>query len=66
MGTCVQMHISTCQGFTRTVGFWKNHVQLTQKVLDDAGGLTVCGEHIVNTAIDDAKSAIEAMCGRAA
>src|SRR5262245_36928186 len=33
MGTCVQAHISTCQGFTRTVGFWKNHPALTQSIL---------------------------------
>lgn len=65
MGTCVQMHISTCQGFTRTVGLWKNHPALTKIILDQAGGLTVCGESITNVAIDDAKSALEAMCGSA-
>jgi hypothetical protein len=66
MGTCAQMHISTCQGFTRTVGFWKNHPALTQQVITDAGGkLVVCGEDITNVAIDDAKSALEAMCGSA-
>jgi len=63
MGTCVQAHISTCQGFTRTVGFWKNHPALTQSILTQAGGLQVCGDLITDVAVDDAHSALEAMCG---
>jgi hypothetical protein len=48
--------------FTRTVGFWKHHPVLTQTVVTTAGDLTVCGEPITNVAIDDAHSALEAMC----
>jgi hypothetical protein len=48
--------------FTRTPGFWKNRPDLTLVVLTNAGGLTVCGQPIINVAIDDARSALEAMC----
>jgi hypothetical protein len=62
MGTCVQAHISSCSLFTRTVGFWKNHPALTQSILTNAGGLEVCGKLITDVAVDDAHSALEAMC----
>jgi hypothetical protein len=48
--------------FTRTPGFWKNRPEITLLVLTNAGGLTVCGQQIINVAIDDARSALEAMC----
>jgi hypothetical protein len=48
--------------FTRTPGFWKNRPEITLLVITNAGGLTVCGQPIINVAIDDARSAIEAMC----
>ena len=50
--------------FTRTVGFWKNRPDLTQSIITAAGGsLTVCGQTITDVAVDDAHSALEAMCG---
>ena len=54
-------HTSVCL-FTRTPGFYKNHPTITQAILDAAGGVDVCGEHITNTATDDAHSALEALC----
>ncbi len=48
--------------FTRTPGFWKNRPEIALVVLTNAGGLTVCGQQIINVAIDDARSAVEAMC----
>jgi hypothetical protein len=65
MGVCVQGHIASCNLATRTVGFWKNHVQLTNSILQQTGGLEVCGELITDVAVNDAHSALEAMCGPA-
>jgi hypothetical protein len=48
--------------FTRTLGFYKNHPDITQAILSGAGGLTVCGHEITDVMIDDAHSAIEALC----
>lgn len=48
--------------FTRTPGFWKNRPEISLLVITNAGGLTVCGQPIINVAIDDARSALEAMC----
>jgi hypothetical protein len=64
MGTCIQAHISSCNLATRTVGFWKNHVALTKSIVT-ATPLTVCGQVIDDVAINDAHSALEAMCGPA-
>ena len=52
---------TTTQAFTRTPGFWKNRPALTLSFLD--GGITICGELITNVNVDDAHSALEAMCG---
>lgn len=49
-------------GFTRTAGFWKNRPEVAEAVLDDVGGVTVCGVLITNVDVDDANSALEAMC----
>jgi hypothetical protein len=58
--------------FCRTAGFWSTHTDssgekacaqnITQAVLDAGGPLNICGELICNTEVDDASSAIEAMC----
>jgi hypothetical protein len=45
-------------------GFWKNRPDLTQTIITNAGGsLTVCGKTITDVAVDDAHSALEALCG---
>jgi hypothetical protein len=49
-------------GFTRTLGFYKNHPAVTAAILTAAGPLTVCGFTISNIDVDDARSALEAMC----
>jgi hypothetical protein len=54
-------HTGICL-FTRTPGFYKNHPTITQAILNGVGGVDVCGEHIANTATDDAHSALEALC----
>jgi hypothetical protein len=64
MGNCIQAHISTCNLATRTVGFWKNHAQLTESIVSSMP-LTICGDLINNTDINNAHSALEAMCGPA-
>jgi hypothetical protein len=55
----------------RTPGFWNTHggiekgarsTNITQAVIDSAGGLDVCGTLITNTAVGNSASAIEAMC----
>ncbi len=54
----------------RTPGFWGTHggeekprsQNITQALIDFAGGLSICGESIINTDVDDAASAIEAIC----
>ena len=60
----------------RTKGFWKNHscpqtgcekdhsVNITQAVIEAAGGsIAVCGKTLTNTDVNDAMSALEALCG---
>ena len=49
-------------GFTRTIGFYKTHPDVTQDILSDAGGVTVCGVLLTDVDVDHAHSAIEAMC----
>jgi hypothetical protein len=49
--------------FTRTPGFYKNRPDVTQSILDAAGGIEVCGLTIDNTSVGSASSALEAMCG---
>jgi hypothetical protein len=49
-------------GFTRTLGFYKTHPNVTQWILDQAHGISVCGVEITNTNYDDAHSALEALC----
>ncbi len=61
-----------CEGeaICRTPGFWGTHggeeqprsQNITQAVIDAGGGLSICGESIINTDVDDASSAIEATC----
>jgi hypothetical protein len=55
----------------RTPGFWGTHggdekapksVNVTQDVIDAAGGLDVCGTTITNTDLESNQSAIEAIC----
>ena len=48
--------------FTRTLGFYKTHPGVTQWILDQADGISVCGVELTNTNDDDAHSAIEALC----
>ena len=58
--------------FCRTPGFWGTHTDstgekacaqnITQAVLDAAGGLVICGETIDDTDVDSANSAVEAIC----
>ncbi len=62
--------------FCRTPGFWGTHADadpdkacsqnITQAVLDAAPGgfIPICGELICNTLVDDASSAVEAICVR--
>ena len=49
-------------GFTRTLGFYKTHPGVTQWILDQAGGISVCGVDLANTDYDDSHSALEALC----
>ena len=51
-----------CGPFTRTAGFYKNHPAITQQIITNAGGLTVCGHPITDVDIDHGHSALEAMC----
>lgn len=54
----------------RTPGFWATHAgtakqgstNITQCVINAAGGLFICGNVIDNTSVDCADSAVEAMC----
>jgi hypothetical protein len=64
--TCIPSDI-----ICRTPGFWGTHggteknrsQNITQAVIDSAGGcLEVCGEVVTNTDVDDAESALEAIC----
>ena len=60
--------------FCQTAGFWSTHAgtdkknkkaqNITQAVMNLAAGgtLNICGEHIINTQLNDAASALEAMC----
>ena len=43
----------------RTPGFWGTHENVTQAVLDLAGGATVCGVHV-----DDFECAVEGLCNK--
>jgi hypothetical protein len=54
----------------RTPGFWGTHAgtektrsqNITQALIDLAGGLSICGQEIINTDVDDARSSTEAIC----
>ncbi|HEX9852784.1 MAG TPA: hypothetical protein VGA68_07200, partial [Woeseiaceae bacterium] len=71
-GECVNVDNGTCVGeaICRTPGFWgahggdsKNRSQnITQAVIDEVGGLNVCGVTIDNTDVGSDTSALEAMC----
>jgi hypothetical protein len=73
-GVCVETHetVPGCEEICRTPGFWGTHADedpdkqcsqnITQAVIDAAGSLRVCGETISTTNVDDAASAIEAIC----
>jgi hypothetical protein len=58
------------QEFCRTAGYWAEHAgtekqcgqNITQKVIDVGGPLTICGESIRTTTLEDAASAEEALC----
>src|SRR5262249_34850116 len=58
-------------------GFWGTHAcpaegceeqggscaqNITQAVIDASGGITICGEPITNTLLNDQQSAVEAIC----
>lgn len=47
---------------TRTPGFFGNHPTVTQGILTNAGGITVCGISFTNTSVNSAHSALEAIC----
>jgi hypothetical protein len=49
-------------GFTRTVGFYKTHPDVTAAILADAGPLLVCGRPLTDVDLGHAHSALEAMC----
>ncbi len=50
-------------GICRTAGFWGGHGAITQEVINAADQcLEICGEVISTTAVDDANSALEALC----
>src|SRR6266481_3126277 len=69
-GVCTATHV--CQQIIcRTPGFWGTHAgreksrsqNITQAVINAAGGcIEVCGEIITDTALNDANSAVEAIC----
>ena len=54
----------------RTPGFWGTHAgiekarsqNITQKVIEKVGGLTVCGQTIDDTVVGSCDSAVEAIC----
>jgi hypothetical protein len=48
--------------WTRTPGFYKNRPGVTSGILAVAGGLEVCGVCIDNVAVNNANSALEALC----
>lgn len=48
--------------WTRTIGFYKTHPEITFGILTSGGGLTVCGKAITDVDIDHAHSALEALC----
>jgi len=56
--------------FCRTPGYWGTHAgtekqcsqDITKAVLDAGGPITICGESIRTTALEDAGSAVEAIC----
>src|SRR5262249_54098558 len=48
--------------FTRTPGFYQTHPGITQQILMNVGGLTVCGHLITNVQVRDPQSAIEGLC----
>src|SRR5438128_10011518 len=60
-----------------TAGFWGTHactekkgsqnitgkvIDATDRTLGNGGELIICGEHLVNTAVNDAACAVEALC----
>ncbi|HEY2387018.1 MAG TPA: hypothetical protein VGK30_08660 [Candidatus Binatia bacterium] len=58
------------QEFCRTAGYWAEHAgtekncgqNIAQTLLDTGGPITICGESLRTTALEDAASAEEAMC----
>jgi hypothetical protein len=64
-GAC--SHDFVCEGICRTAGFWGNRFNMTDAVIDAAGGcLEVCGQSICGTTDVDLQntlgSALEALC----
>lgn len=49
-------------GFTRTIGFYGTHPDVTGEILAVAGSLSVCGHVISDVDTDHGHSAIEALC----
>jgi hypothetical protein len=49
-------------GFTRTIGFYKNHPAITAQILGAHGPLMICGHAIADVDVDHAHSALEALC----
>src|ERR1051326_9219444 len=72
-GVCNQDHIPCPTGICRTPGFWATHAgsekgprsqNITLAVIQatPTKSITICGECINDTALNDAASAVEAMC----
>ena len=70
-GLCEYVDNGTCGvAICRTPGFWATHggteknrsTNITQAVIDEVGGLNVCGITIDNTEAGNDTSALEAMC----
>src|SRR5438132_3511109 len=69
-GVCTATHVCQ-QVICRTPGFWGTHAgreksrsqNITQAVINAGGGcIEICGELITDTALNDANSAVEAIC----
>jgi hypothetical protein len=70
--SCEHVDNNTCEAVCRTPGFWGTHARenfkprsrnITQKVIDTCGDLSICGECISETVpINDEASAVEATC----
>ena len=51
-----------CAPFTRTACFYRDRPSRIASILTNAGGISVCGHTLTDTNVNDAHSAIEALC----